>query len=58
VHLAWDAPRGDWQASLYAYNLTGKLYYVTIFNGLSTYNSVNGQPGQPRTFLFTVRKSF
>ncbi len=58
AHLTWDAPHGNWQASLYAYNLTGKLYYVTIFNGLSTYDSVNGQPGEPRTFLFTVRKSF
>jgi len=58
ARISWEAPRGGWQASLYAYNLTDKLYYVTIFNGLSTYDSVNGQPGQPRTFLFTVRKSF
>jgi iron complex outermembrane recepter protein len=58
ARLTWESARGGWQASLYAFNLADKLYYVTIFNGLSTYDSVNGQPGQPRTLLFTVRKSF
>ncbi len=39
-------------------NVTGQVYYITKYNILSTYDSVNGQPGNPREFLFTLRRSF
>jgi hypothetical protein len=38
--------------------VTGKVYYVTERNQLSTYDEVDGQPGRPREFLFSVRKTF
>jgi outer membrane receptor protein involved in Fe transport len=44
--------------SLSASNVTGKVYYVTERNQLSTYDEVDGQPGRPREVLFSVRKTF
>jgi hypothetical protein len=43
---------------LFASNLANKMYYVTERNQLATYDVVMGQPGRPREFLFTVKKSF
>jgi len=39
-------------------NLTDRMYYLTEQNLLSTYDVVTGQPGRPREFLFSVRKTF
>lgn len=58
ARLTWEALKGGWQASLSASNVTGKVYYVTERNQLSTYDEVDGQPGRPREFLFSVRKTF
>lgn len=58
ARLTWDAAQGGWQASLFASNLANKMYYVTERNQLATYDVVMGQPGRPREFLFTVKKSF
>ena len=58
ARLTWDAPRGGWQASLFASNLAAKVYYLTERNQLSTYDEIDGQPGRPREFLFTMRKKF
>jgi iron complex outermembrane receptor protein len=58
ARLTWDAAQGGWQASLFASNLANRMYYVTERNQLATYDVVMGQPGRPREFLFTVKKSF
>jgi iron complex outermembrane receptor protein len=58
VRLTWEALKGGWQVSLSASNVTGKVYYVTERNQLSTYDEVDGQPGRPREVLFSVRKTF
>ncbi len=58
ARLAWDAPRGGWQAAVSGSNLTNKVYYLTEQNLLSTYDVVTGQPGRRREVLFTVRKTF
>jgi iron complex outermembrane receptor protein len=58
IHLTWEAPKGGWQASLFVSNVTDKVYYVTERNQLATYDEVDGQPGRPREFLFSVRKTF
>jgi len=56
--LTWQSSSGNWEASLYATNLTDKVYYIAMDNNLSTYNSVTGEPGRPRELLFTVRRNF
>ena len=58
ARLTWESTKGGWQASLSGSNLAGKVYYVTERNQLSTYDEVDGQPGRPREFLFSVRKVF
>ncbi len=58
TRLTWESSRSGWQASLFVSNVTDKVYYVTERNQLSTYDEVDGQPGRPREFLFTIRKSF
>jgi iron complex outermembrane recepter protein len=56
--LTWQAASGLWEATLRGTNLTDKVYYSVIGNGLSTYNDVVGTPGRPREFLLTVRRNF
>jgi iron complex outermembrane receptor protein len=58
ARLTWDSSQGGWQLSLFVSNLTDKVYYSTIRNLLSTYDVVEGQPGRPREYLFSVKKSF
>lgn len=57
--LTWDAPTGGWQASFSVSNLTNEKYFLNLFD-LSVYGqgSIEGQPGAPREWLFTVRKNF
>jgi iron complex outermembrane receptor protein len=63
ARLTWDAQeasglKGGWQVSVFVSNVADKRYYVTERNQLSTYDELDGQPGRPREFLVTVRKSF
>jgi iron complex outermembrane receptor protein len=58
ARLTWDAAQGGWRVSLFVSNVTDKRYYVTERNQLATYDEVDGQPGRPREFLFSVRKTF
>jgi iron complex outermembrane receptor protein len=58
ARVAWDAPRGGWQASVSGSNLTDKAYYLTEQNLLPTYDVVTGQPGRRREVVFAVRKTF
>ena len=58
AHLTWQSMRGGWEASVLISNLTDRMYYLTEQNLLSTYDVVTGQPGRPREFLFSVRKTF
>ena len=58
ARATWRAGDGKWEAALEITNLTNKLYYTTLFDlsGLAGY--VNGQPGAPREFAFTVKRRF
>jgi len=56
--LTWDSPKGGWQASAFVSNVTGKVYYITMRNQLSTYDEVDAQPGPPRQVLVSLRKNF
>ncbi|HEY4114764.1 MAG TPA: TonB-dependent receptor [Rhizomicrobium sp.] len=57
--ITWDAPEGGWQASIAVRNLTDKRYFLDTTNfAIFGEGTVEGQPGEPREWLFTIRKSF
>ena len=59
ARLTWDAPVGGWSAALEVQNLADKRYFLDLFNlAIFGQGSIEGQPGMPRTWLFTVRKNF
>jgi iron complex outermembrane receptor protein len=59
ARLTWRNPDNDWETSLEVTNLTDKYYLLTSFDltGAGAGNA-NGQPGRPREFAITVKKSF
>ncbi len=57
--LTYRAPTGGWEVSGSLNNFTNKLYYVTTFDLTGAGGgSVAGQPGMPREWLVTLRKTF
>lgn len=54
ARLTYRSPDEDWSVALEVTNLTDKLYYMNKF--VTVY--ANGQPGRPREWALTVRKSF
>ena len=56
--LTWDSPDGKWQTAFVVQNMTNKVYYVNKFDDSGAFNAVTGQPGWPRTFMATVRRTF
>ena len=57
--LTYRPTSGGWETSVGVTNLTNKLYYVTTFDLTGAGGgSVDGQPGMPREWLVTVKKSF
>lgn len=57
-HLMYAARDGKWTAALDVNNLTGKLYYLSMFNQLSSFGILTGQPGMPRNVLVSLKYSF
>ena len=57
-HLTYDSPDGDWEAVFQCLNMTDKLYYVNMFNELPQFGFLDATPGLPRTYLFTIKRSF
>jgi len=39
-------------------NLTNKLYYTDIFDNRGSTNSIQGSPGEPRTWAVTLKRKF
>ncbi len=56
--VTWRNPKDDLQVSMEVTNLTNKLYYQTQFFSPFAVGNVGGQPGMPREWLVTVKKSF
>ena len=54
ARLTYRTAEKDWSVSLEVTNLTDKLYYLNKF--VTVY--ANGQPGRPREWAVTVRKTF
>jgi iron complex outermembrane receptor protein len=58
ARLGWNSASGKLSASLSAQNLTNKFYYVSMLNVVSSFGYVEGQPGMPRTILFTIKRDW
>ncbi len=58
ARLTWKSAKGDWQAALEVTNVTNKLYYNTLFDLMNFDGSVLGQPGMPREWAVSLKKSF
>jgi iron complex outermembrane recepter protein len=58
ARLGWNSADGKSGASLSAQNVTNKFYYVSMLNVVSSFGYVEGQPGMPRTFLFTIKRGW
>lgn len=57
-HLNWTGYDGKWSATLDVNNMLNKLYYLSMFNQLSSFGILTGQPGEPRSLLFSVKRMF
>jgi iron complex outermembrane receptor protein len=52
-------PRGsEWEIAGEIRNVTNKLYYTDIFDNRGSTNSIQGSPGEPRTWAVTVKRNF
>ena len=59
ARLTYKAPTGGWETSLGVSNLTNKLYYLTTFDLTGAGGgSVSGEPGMPREWLVSLKKTF
>lgn len=47
-----------WELAFESRNLTNKLYYTDIFDNRGSTNSIQGSPGEPRTFAVTLKRKF
>ena len=59
ARLMWQDSRKEWQAVLSVTNLTDKFYYVSQNDDSGVpYFALWAQPGPPREFLISVKRSF
>lgn len=58
ARVTWRNADGKWEAALLASNLLDKLYYISVFDLLSSSGSKYGTPGAPREFSLQVKKKF
>jgi iron complex outermembrane receptor protein len=58
ARLTWQSASGDWQSALEVTNLTDKFYYLNKFRQAAPLNFVIGQPGAPRQWAVSIRRTF
>ena len=56
ARLTYRAPGDDWSVALEVTNFTNKLYYLSKFDAGAGFT--DGQPGMPREWAVTLRKTF
>lgn len=57
--VTWRGADKDWQMAFEGKNLTDKLYYLNRVNAVSSGGGTTyATPGLPRTYMFTVKRSF
>lgn len=58
ARLTYRDPGEHWRLSFEVRNLTDKLYYTDVFDNRGSTNSIQGRPGEPRTWAVTLRHDF
>jgi iron complex outermembrane recepter protein len=58
ARLTWRDDDNKWQASFEVTNLFDKYYNLTIFDLAGVSGTVLGQPGRPREWALTVKRTF
>jgi len=56
--LAWQSADENWQVALEGTNLTDEIYYLTFFDNRTSTQNVFGQPGRPREWAVSLKRSF
>ncbi len=56
--LTWRSFDLKWQAALEVTNIADKYYYLTIYDLMTGAGFINGQPGRPREWAFTIKRSW
>jgi len=58
ARLAWRDRSENWQVAVEVRNLTDRLYYTDVFDNRGSTQSIQGRPGEPRTWSVTLRRNF
>ncbi len=58
ARLSFRTADDDWELAIEGRNLTKKIYYTDVFDNRGSTNSVQGSPGEPRTFAATIKRRF
>lgn len=57
--LAWQAPQGGWELSLLVTNIADKKYFLNMTDfAVFGEGTVEAQPGPPREWFLTLKKTF
>jgi iron complex outermembrane receptor protein len=56
--LTWDTADRHWQAAFVIQNALNKVYYINKYDNSGSFGVVDGQPGLPRTYFFTLKRKF
>jgi iron complex outermembrane receptor protein len=59
ARITWQDPKREWEAAVSVTNLTDKFYYVSLGDDSGApYFALWAQPGPPRQYLISVKRSF
>lgn len=58
ARLGYQTADDDWEVALEIRNLTDQLYYTDVFDNRGSTNSIQGSPGEPRTWAVSVKRKF
>jgi iron complex outermembrane receptor protein len=58
ARLSWRDRSENWSVALEVRNLTDQLYYTDVFDNRGSTQSIQGRPGEPRTWSVTLRHDF
>ncbi|KAJ8135164.1 hypothetical protein OY671_011623, partial [Metschnikowia pulcherrima] len=58
ARVAYATAEKDWESAVEVRNSTNKLYYSDIFDNRGSTNSIQGVPGEPRTWAVTLKRRF
>jgi iron complex outermembrane receptor protein len=58
ARLSWRDRSEHWMVALEVRNVTDQLYYTDVFDNRGSTQSIQGRPGEPRTWSVTMRRDF